>query len=551
MSIGEAVSKFLRPAMALHLAGGIGGPTGAICEILRQFASKRPRFTLVQSTVTGHALSLIHLNLVARMVFAACMEVSDTSRPSAIMQRAYKNGLIEIENWSLLSLQLRLMAAAWGLPFFPTKSLLSSSMIEANRDATYEMLDPFGSSQVVCLLRPLYPDISIIHGVAGDEEGNVILPVPYGEDLWGAFAAKEGVIATVERIISQSTIRRYAHLVKVPSHLVRAVCPVEFGLHPFYLFNPGVRGVPSYEADVEFLKGQYAASRDAKSYDHWLKEWVFDCSSHEGYLHKLGEERLRALREGLRRERVQGPKLMGWKELMLIVLSREIEESVEKNGHSLIVPGAGSYMYASFHAYHRLKTKGKEVHLVTGNGLFGFEPTTPPSVLPTFASVKTSRMLSDTVISQGVLVSGSASRVLSVIGAGQIDRCGNLNSTFDLQGNFLVGSGGANDVVNADEVIVAIEQSKDRFVERLPFVTARGDRVTKVVSSMGVFRKEDPKGELMLVACLPYPKGKSLRERIDLIRQNCSWPLKVAEKVCDVEEPTEVERSMFYEGLGQ
>lgn len=546
MPLQEAVSRFLRPRMAIHLSGGIGGPTAAICEILRQFASKDPRFTLIQSTVTGHALSLIHLNLVDRIVFAACMDISNGSRPSAILQRAYKKGLIEIENWSLLSLQLRLMAAAFDLPFLPTKSLLSSSLMEKNRHAVVETPNPFDPSFTTCLLKPLYPDLSIIHGLAADEEGNVILAVPYGEDLWGPFAAKGGVIATVERLVPKGVLRRYAHLVKVPSHIVQAVCEAPFGLHPFYLFNPGLRGFPSYQTDMDFLREMHLASLDHDLYERWLKEWVFDCGSHEGYLQKLGHERLKRLQHGPAREALKSPDLVKEREAMLIVLSREIEESVERNGHAVILPGAGAYVYGSFLAYRRLRKKGKNVYLLTGNGLFGFEPISLRSILPTFASIRTSKMLTDTVLAQGVLVSGSANRTLCVIGAGQIDRYGNVNSSFDERGDFLVGSGGANDVMNAREVIIAIEQSRTRFVERLPFITARGERVSKVISSMGVFKREGQKGELVLTACLPYPREKSLQEKIELIRQNCGWPLKVSEHIRELEEPTERERALLH-----
>ena len=66
LDLREAVERFVKPGMKLHLAAGIGGPSAAVCEIIRQFRGKSPGFTLIQSTVTGHSLnpvSYTHLTL--------------------------------------------------------------------------------------------------------------------------------------------------------------------------------------------------------------------------------------------------------------------------------------------------------------------------------------------------------------------------------------------------------------------------------------------------------------------------------------------------------
>ena len=36
LPLEEAVRCYVKPGMKLHLAGGIGGPSAAICELLRQ-----------------------------------------------------------------------------------------------------------------------------------------------------------------------------------------------------------------------------------------------------------------------------------------------------------------------------------------------------------------------------------------------------------------------------------------------------------------------------------------------------------------------------------
>jgi acyl CoA:acetate/3-ketoacid CoA transferase beta subunit len=81
------------------------------------------------------------------------------------------------------------------------------------------------------------------------------------------------------------------------------------------------------------------------------------------------------------------------------------------------------------------------------------------------------------------MMSGSQTWSVGVIGAGQVDRFGNVNTTkVSEQGPYLVGSGGANDVASgASEIMVTLEQSKTRFLDGVPYITSPGGKVTTVV----------------------------------------------------------------------
>jgi acyl CoA:acetate/3-ketoacid CoA transferase beta subunit len=146
-------------------------------------------------------------------------------------------------------------------------------------------------------------------------------------------------------------------------------------------------------------------------------------------------------------------------------------------------------------------------------------------------------MLTDTIMMQGVIVGGENNKCLSILGAGQMDKYGNINSTKTSRGKFLVGSGGANDALNAREAIVCLDQSKDRFVDKLAYVTGCGNAVTTVVSTMGIFRKQNPHDELHLVACFPNPHATTLEEKVKEIRNHCGWNLKTAPVVEEVPRP--------------
>ncbi len=550
LNLQEAVQRYVQPGMKLHLAGGIGGPSAAICEILRQHWGKNPDFTLIQGTVTGHALNLIHARLVKKIVCSVCVDISASGRPSKVVQAAYESKQVELENWSLISLQQRLMAGAFGVPFMPTKSVLGSS-IAADNEASFRcMSDPFGSGVKIGLVSSLLPDISIVHGCVADVEGNTILQAPYGEDLWGALASKGGVIVTVEKIVPTEFIKKYAALVKIPSYAVNAVAPAPLGLHPFSLTNPGISDIDPYERDVDFLNVLHEASASEHALDEWIREWVLDCKDQEHYLDKLGGRvaEIKEKSKNVKSELAPVPLLQDDqefepREMMLIALAREILSSVDKHGHKLILAGAGLAATAAFLAHYRLKPAGFE--LGTGNGQIGYTPVPGESILASEAGVRSSKMLTDTIMMQGVFVGGGNNKCLSILGAGQMDRYGNINSTKTSKGKFLVGSGGVNDALNAREAILCLDQSKDRFVDKLAYVTGLGDAVTTVVSTMGIFRKAYPQDELHLVACFPDPHARSLEEKVKEIRNHCGWELKTASAVEEVPRPSPEELQLL------
>jgi acyl CoA:acetate/3-ketoacid CoA transferase beta subunit len=66
-------------------------------------------------------------------------------------------------------------------------------------------------------------------------------------------------------------------------------------------------------------------------------------------------------------------------------------------------------------------------------------------------------------------MSGAQTSSVGILGAGQVDKFGNVNTTrISDAGPYLVGSGGANDVASgASETIVTLEHSKDRFLEQV------------------------------------------------------------------------------------
>ncbi|MCR4394598.1 MAG: hypothetical protein NUV31_09545, partial [Dehalococcoidales bacterium] len=287
-----------------------------------------------------------------------------------------------------------------------------------------------------------------------------------------AFASKGGVLVTVEKIVSANFIRKNASLVKIPGYIVQAVSPAPFGVHPFSLANPGIPDFGGYESDVAFLEKLHEASITESNLNDWIQEWVLDCRNHEDYLHKLGQDRIGSLqyhqKDDIGQIKFAIPPVLsdpaGFtnEEMMLIAASREIFRSVLEHQHRVMLMGAGSRSVSVLIAYQKLKSSGYQIDIISGNGQYGYEPVPGELGLQNLAGVYSSKMVTDTIVSQGIIIGGKNNRCLGILGAGQIDKYGNINSTLTSNGQFLVGSGGANDVGNASEIIIILNQSRDR-----------------------------------------------------------------------------------------
>jgi glutaconate CoA-transferase, subunit B len=119
------------------------------------------------------------------------------------------------------------------------------------------------------------------------------------------------------------------------------------------------------------------------------------------------------------------------------------------------------------------------------------------------------------------------------LGAAQIDRHGNLNSTvigsYDEPKVRLPGAGGAPEIAaHTRRVITIIRQSPRSFVSELDFKTSLGARDQVVITDLGVLRRRD---ELELEALHP---GVTLEQA----REATGWDLKVADDLETIDPPT-------------
>jgi glutaconate CoA-transferase subunit B len=140
------------------------------------------------------------------------------------------------------------------------------------------------------------------------------------------------------------------------------------------------------------------------------------------------------------------------------------------------------------------------------------------------------------------------------LGAAQIDRFGNLNSTviggYARPKTRLPGAGGAPEIAtHAKQTFVVLKQTTRSFVPALDFRTSMGFLDGKgsrsrtgapgkgpqvVITDLGVLKPEPGSEELRLVARF---EGVAVED----VRKSTGWPLKVAEAVEVVPPPTDEE----------
>jgi len=125
------------------------------------------------------------------------------------------------------------------------------------------------------------------------------------------------------------------------------------------------------------------------------------------------------------------------------------------------------------------------------------------------------------------------------LGAAQIDRFGNLNST--VIGDYsrptvrLPGAGGAPEIARScREILVVLRQTRRTFVERLDFLSSSGERVSAVITDIGILEPDLGTRELVLTGLHP---GMS----VEGAQEATGWPLRVADEVITCAPPADAE----------
>ncbi|HVC70913.1 MAG TPA: CoA-transferase [Acidimicrobiales bacterium] len=527
MSLPEAVELHVRPGDAVQILCGHSRWTAAAREMARQFWGTDAGFTLIMISLSSLGALFFRGGMVRKVVTTYSGDTFPTYTPNPVFQKAYASGAVEVEHWSILTFSQRLEAAARGLPAMVTGSLVGSSM--ADNDAFVTADSPFGP---IGLLAPLVPDITLVHGAVADVAGNVALSEPLLEGPWGAWAARRGVIATVEHVVE--SLDRIGHRTKIPAHRVLAVVEAPFGAHPGGLYAPGLPA-RSYGEDIAFWTEARAATRG--DFDAWARRWVLEPATHEEYLDRVGNDRLawlggRTDPQSWRADAAAHPvdedePVSAWEQAAAIG-ARELLSEVYTVDADAVLAGAGVANLAAWVAVARAADAGHRVRLTAELGMWGYTPTPADPYIFNHRVFPATPMLSDASTVLGMVVGGPGTRTVACLGAAQVDQEGNLNSTTIPGGPFLVGSGGANDVASRAAACVVVSLARpERLVGRVGYVTSPGRQVTRIVTDRGVLRRDDG---VLRIAAVPSGTG-SVADRVRALSDVCGWDVEATRQV--------------------
>ena len=205
---------------------------------------------------------------------------------SSNLRRAVESGYVEnIVEWSNAALAWRFKAAAMGVPFIPTRSMLGTDTFKYSAAKVVEC--PF-TGEPICLLPALILDVGIIHVNRADKHGNCQIDGISGFAVEMACASKR-VIVSAEEIVDTETIRRAPDRTIIPWYVVDAVVEAPFGSHPGEMSG-------MYERDEEHIRSYFESTKDVEKVKAYLDKWVYGVETHEAYLDLVGRERLEELR---------------------------------------------------------------------------------------------------------------------------------------------------------------------------------------------------------------------------------------------------------------
>jgi glutaconate CoA-transferase subunit A len=280
-TVSEAVARLVRHGDYLAI-GGFGGdrlPTAVVHEIVRQ---GKQNLAFAGHTATHDFQILCAGNLTGRgrtlaKVDSAYIIGLEARGLSPHARRVMESGEIEICEWTNYALAVRLHAAAIGVPFLPTHTMLGTDTLAKSAAKVIEC--PF-TGEKLAALPALSPDVAAIHVHEADRYGNCRIRGTTVADIELARASKR-LIITCERLIPHEDIRRDPSLTAIPFLCVDAVCEVPYGSYP---------GNMPYEyfSDETHLRQWLDVEKDLDRFTKFLDEYILGVRDFGEYLLKCG-----------------------------------------------------------------------------------------------------------------------------------------------------------------------------------------------------------------------------------------------------------------------
>jgi glutaconate CoA-transferase subunit A len=255
---------------------GIGGwgsrrkPMSLVRAILRS-----PLRDLTVVSYGGPDVGL--LCAAGRVRKAVCGFVSLDSIPlEPHFRAARQNAAIEAVELDEGMFLLGLQAAAWRVPFLPTRAGLGSDLPRVLRELR-TVRSPYDDGEELLAMPALHLDVALVHMNRGTAEGNgqYLGPDLYFDDLFcyaadRAFMSCERVVRT-EGLLDEGTF----HTLRINRLMVDGIVEAPGGAH-------FTSCIPDYDRDERFQREYAASARDADAWDAFRTRYL-DVASEAEY----------------------------------------------------------------------------------------------------------------------------------------------------------------------------------------------------------------------------------------------------------------------------
>jgi glutaconate CoA-transferase subunit A len=275
MTVAEIVGE-IRDGMTIGI-GGWGSrrkPMAVVREMVRS-----PVTDLTVVSYGGPDVGLLcAAGKVRKVVFAFVSLDSIALEPHfRIAKQAGAVDTLELDEGMFL---LGLQAAAWRVPFLPTRVGLGSDVVE-RQDEIRTVTSPYEDGETFAAMPALPLDVALVHQNRADAAGNAqfLGPDLYFDDLMCQAAARSFV--TCERLVETSDFASFGthHTQRISRLWTDGVAETPNGAH-------FTSCVPDYERDEAFQKDYAASAASAEAWDQWRADWIDN--SEADYQRKVG-----------------------------------------------------------------------------------------------------------------------------------------------------------------------------------------------------------------------------------------------------------------------
>jgi glutaconate CoA-transferase, subunit A len=262
-SIDEVVSE-LRSGMTIGV-GGWGSRRKPMALVRALCRSDVNDLTVVSYGGPDVGL-LCATGKVRKVVFAFVSLDSIALEPH--FRNAMQAGAVETLQLDEGMFLLGLQAAAWRVPFLPTRVGLGSDVV-AKQAEVRTVVSPYDDGEELVAMPALTLDVALVHQNRADAAGNAqfLGPDLYFDDLMCQAAQRSFV--SCERIVDAGDLLKEAshHTLRISRLWTDAVVETPNGAH-------FTSCVPDYERDETFQRAYAASARSPEAWAEWKAAWL-------------------------------------------------------------------------------------------------------------------------------------------------------------------------------------------------------------------------------------------------------------------------------------